>query len=83
MIAPLEIVGFVVSYIENNAKTCPIVYKLFCEYKFVYIINRETIVKVVKQIKKDVIQDEILEIGEILVQNKEETTKRFDGLKRK
>ena len=54
LIAPLENSGFVLSVITNNAKACPIVYQLFCEGKFVYIINKETTVEVVKQVKKDV-----------------------------
>jgi len=88
LIAPLENPGFVVSAIRHNKETCPIVYQLFCERKFVYIINKETIVEVVKQIKSDVTEfkTSILELGEVIAENKEETSKlrrRLDGIEEK
>jgi len=53
LIAPYDNALTVSESIRNKRLTCPFVYQLFCEGRFVYIVNKDTTVEVLKKLEHE------------------------------
>jgi FtsZ-binding cell division protein ZapB len=53
LIAPHDNALLVSESIRSKRLTCPFVYQLFCEGRFVYIVNKDTTVEVLKKLEQE------------------------------
>jgi len=67
LIAPYDNALIVSESIRSKRLTCPFVYQLFCEGRFVYIVNKDTTVEVLKKL-----EHESADIKQELAENKQE-----------
>jgi hypothetical protein len=90
LIAPFEDTNYVQNIVESNATMYPLVYRLLCKGRFVYIINRETTTAIVKQLKEettnltDQFQEHSQQVEQLrrdLDELKEQTIYRLDEFK--
>ena len=67
LIAPYDNALIVSESIRSKRLTCPFVYQLFCEGRFVYIVNKDTTIEVLKKL-----EHESADIKQELAENKQE-----------
>ena len=74
LIAPFDNVLLVSESIRSKKSTYPFVYQLFCEGRFVYIVNKDTTVEVLKKLEQESadIKQELAENKQELAENKQE-----------
>jgi chromosome segregation ATPase len=81
IIAPCDQANLVKVKVEKDAKTYPLLYQLLCKGRFLYVVNKETTIEIVKQLREEVttFKDQFQEQSQQLEQLREDVEQLRGG----
>ena len=81
IIAPCDQANLVKVKVENDAKIYPLLYQLLCKGRFLYVVNKETTIEIVKQLREEVttFKDQFQEQSQQLEQLREDVEQLRGG----